>query len=243
MQPSPIVPSVALVINLVSPVSSGPGVDGVLAWSGLFRRLGLPATWVIDEPKQAKLLAETQLASSGLASSELALAPRGDSPGRFFSDLANRLAAVRAVAGQQASVVVGDPRQLRPRAAMLAELGIGAVVSDGQSTFAAKPPKQLPCGLWQLEPTVRVAGTKRRWTLLPARRMSLTQVLDSRMAAEAVLIEIAADEMSRCENLLHEIAQAAGEQQLVVSTVSQIAAKLASQHEVKPQRSILRVAA
>ena len=239
MEPSPIVPSIAVVINLSERV-----VERIEASCGLFRHLGVPATWVVDGPKQAKLLAEAQLATSELAlTAEMDLPGRLGLPGGVSSRLSSRLAAVQALTGQEVSTVVGDPRQLRARAAMLSDLGIRAVIAGGEWGVAAKPPKQLSCGVWQLDPAVRASGRRRRWGVLPVRRTSLRQVLNLGTASETLLLEIAGGQMKQCERLLDEISRAVREQQLVVTTISQMVARLACEREVKPQRSILRVAA
>jgi hypothetical protein len=87
-----------------------------------------------------------------------------------------------------------------------------------------------------------------RW--LPTRATSVKELLASGCAGN-ILVEVAADEweqvgvrgMQALEKLLRDVSWSASRGQLQVVTVSEIVADLASQHAVKPQRSILRLAA
>jgi len=248
MEPHPPVPSIvssaALVINLVSPESEQTEM-GIRFLSTLLGQLELPATWVVDQPQQAKVIADQLLA---VTNHELALTVEARSPQRLRSELANLQAAVKAASGQDVSVVMGDPQQLRSRTALLADLGIGAVVSRSQPSGPSKPPRLLPCGLWQFEPTVSIPQPRRRWSLLPTRRPSVKQLLnaDSANHQQVVAIDLGQTngrELQGCEQLLGEIAEAHLRKQLRVATISEFAVELASRHEVKPQRSILRRAA
>ncbi len=236
----PIVPSVALVINLAS-----ADVEQTAARAQLLGQLQMPATWVIDEPRQAKVLADRLLASAG---HELALTVEARTPQRLRSELANLQAAVRTVSGQEVTVVVGDPQQLRSRAALLADLGIGAVVSETHQTGPARPPRLLPCGLWQFDPAMNVPQLRHRWSWLTARRLTLkhllaTETSSNQKIAAIDLGQVNDRELKGCEKLLQEIAETVHQRQLQVATVSELAAELVSQREVKPQRSILRRAA
>ncbi len=237
MEPQPTMPSVALVINLASSVAEKT-VAGAQLLAPLLDKLDLPATWVIAHPRQAKVL----------ANHELALTVEARSPQRLRSELANFQANVQAASGQEVSVVVGDPQQLRSRASLLADLGIGAVVAATQQPGPTKPPRQLPCGLWQFDPAMTLPQPRHRWSWLTSRRPSLQQLLaaetSGNLKVTAINIEQASDrDLQGCEQLLQEIAESVRQQQLQVTTVSKMAAELASQREVKPQRSILRRAA
>ncbi len=239
-QVQPIESSIALVINMAS-AASGQTAAGAQFLAPMLSRLDLPATWVIDQPRQAKVLADQPLA-------ELAVTVEARSPQRLRSELSNLQATVQAASGQSVSIVVGDPQQLRSRAALLADLGIGAVISATQQPGPTKPPRQLPCGLWQFDPSLSVPQPRSRWSWLTARRPSLQQLLSAETSgsfkvATIDLAQATDRDLQSCEPLLQEIAEAARQQQLQLATVSAMAAALASQREVKPQRSILRRAA
>ncbi len=244
MEPQPRVPSivssVALVINLAEQTASGAQF-----LAPLLTRLELPATWVVDQPQQAKVLADKQLAA---VNHELALTVEARSPQRLRSELANLQAAVQAVSGQEVSVVVGDPQQLRSRAALLADLGICAVVADSLQPGPAKPPRQLPCGLWQFDPAMSLPQASHRWSWLTARRPTLKHLLAAETSGDQKVVTIDLErannrELQGCEQLLQEIAEASSQRQLQVATVRELALALASEREVRPQRSILRRAA
>ena len=164
------------------------------------------------------------------------------------SELSDRQAALQTIAGKTASVVVGDPVQLRARSALLANLGIEAVVADGTSAEASHQPRQLPCGLWQFRPAVALPRTRHRWSLLPARRLTAAQLLATASAFQPQLLAIDVAKMSvrawqDCERLVQEIAAAVKNRQAALLSIREAAAKLTSQRAVKPQRSILRRAA
>jgi len=244
METLTIVPSVSLVINL-SATSAEQFAAGARFFAPLLGKLALPATWVVDEPRQAKMLAERQLAPSGC---ELALTVAARTPQRLRTELADLQAAVYAISGHKISVVAGDPEQLRSRAALLADLGIAAVVSGSQQPGPAKPPRLLPCGLWQFDPAMTLPQPRHRWSWLTARRSTLRRLLAAETSGDHKVVAIdlaqASDrDLQGYEQLLHEIADGSRQQPLRVATVRELAAELASQREVQPQRSILRRAA
>jgi len=234
------VPSVALVINL-----SSADAKQTAARVQVLGQFEMPTTWVIDEPQQAKILADRLLAQAG---DELALTVEARSPQRLRSELANFQSAVQDASGQELSVVVGDPQHLRSRAALLADLGIAAVISGSCPSGSAKPPRLLPCGLWQFDPEMNIPQPRHRWSWLTARRLTLKNLLAAETSCNQKVLafdlgRMNSRELHGCERLLQEIAEAAGQRQLQVTTVSKLAAELASRREVKPQCSILRRAA
>lgn len=242
MESSPIVPSVSLVLfQAVSAI--GQASAAVLARE--LNSLKIPATWVISESQQAKILANKRLTS---AIDELALEVTARTPQRLRTDLSNSQLAVQAVSGHEVTTVVGDPQQLRSRAALLADLGIGAVLSHLQAsqtpTRQTKPPRPLPCGLWQLDSSVSIPQPRRLWSLLAGRRVT-TQQLQAAAPQQVVAIDLSSmsgRDLSSCGQLFREIADAVQRQQLRVATICELANQLASKNEIKPQRSILRAA-
>lgn len=242
MESSPIVPSVSLVLyQAVS--ASGQASAAILARE--LNRLEIPATWVISEPQQAKILADKRLVS---ATDELALEVTARTPQRLRTDLSNSQGAVQAVSGHEVSTVVGDSQQLRSRAALLADLGIGAVLSHFRAsqtpTSQIKPPRPLPCGLWQLDASVSIPQPRRLWSLLAGRRVTAQQLLAA-APQQVVAIDVSGmsgRDQSGCGQLFREIADAVQNQKLRVTTIRELATQLASKNEIKPQRSILRAA-
>ncbi|MEM8943609.1 MAG: hypothetical protein AAGD11_00380 [Planctomycetota bacterium] len=228
------VPSVSLVVSAVSADSSA--LESLASNIG---RLGLESTWVVDQPQMAKVLAKR------IAGCQFAAAVTARSPQRLRSELANLQIAVQAISQTDVVVVAGDPEQLRSRAAMLADSGIKAVVPLTLESSAAKSPRQLPCGLWQLDPTVAFPMVRSRWSLLPARRPSLKDLLAGGSVCTAAidLGQVSGRDVHSFSQLIEEIAFAKRELQLEVFAIGQQASALANRHEVKPQRSILRRAA
>ena len=249
MDPQPnlptIVPSVALLINLSPASEMAQNAEKSQVLVSQLGNLGLSATWVIDEARQVNRLGHGQLATTA---QEVALTANERTPQRLRSELSNRQAAVQATSGHVVSVIAGDPQQLRARAALLADLGIRAVVSQSHAAAVAKPPRLVPCGLWQLEASVTLPQRRHRWSLLPTRRLTIARLLSMNPVRQPITVAIDPGQLSgrdlhRCQQLLQDIAAAKNQQLLKVATVSEVVAQLASQHEIKPQRSILRMAA
>jgi len=236
--------NISLVINLTTSVAE-PTAAGAHFLAPLLDKLELPATWIIDGSWQGKVFADWPLAARG---HELALTASARSPQRLRRELANLQATVLAVSGQDVSVVSGDPQQLRSRAALLADLGIVAVVSELQPPGPPKPPRQLPYGLWQFDRTMTIPQLRHRWSWLTSRRPTLKQLFAAETSGNTKVVTIdlgqaKARELQECEQLLQEIAKGSCQRQIRVTTIGQRAAELASEHAAKPQRSILRLAA
>ena len=155
-------------------------------------------------------------------------------------------AAVFAACGQEVMTLMGDPQQLLPRAALLADLGIEAIITD--SVASKKTSRPLPFGLWQIDPVLTVPQPLRRWSLFRNSRPSLHQVLEVASSSKHRLVMINLADTDRKEllgskGLFQEIATACQEKRLTASTVSEMAAQLAKLNKVTPQRSILKRAA
>lgn len=248
MQPQPnndsIVPHVALVINLIPSNETGQIARNQQDLAAQFRKLGLPSTWLVAEPSQVIAEGNGQLATT---SREIALTAAERSPQRLRSELTSRQAEVTSVSGVPVTTIVGDSQQLRARTALLADLGISAVLSDSASAEVGKPPRLLPCGLWQLNPTVPLPQQRKKWSVLSTRRLSVEQLLARGSVSLPIVVEINLEKLAGrawadCQNLMQEIAAANRRKLLSVATISEVVARLASQNEVKPQRSILRMA-
>ncbi len=228
------VPAVSLVIR-VAAENANPG-----AVRAAVRQAQVPTTWIIDQPAQAKMLADTPAIEFGAAIT-------ARSPQRLRSDLANLQAGVQAITNQSLSVVAGDPQHLRSRASLLANLGIRAVVADGHVQDVTTTLRQLACGLWQFEKSLGFPGQRKRWSFLPTRQPSLLQLVGGDANSPRVVAINLGEANSNDEKvftqLLQEAAQASREQTLKVVSIGELADQLTDQHEVTPQRSILRRAA
>lgn len=202
-------------------------------------KLGLTSTWIVDQSSQAKVLADS------MAGFELAAAASARSPQRLRTEITNLQAGLQAISGTEVSVVAGEPHQLRSRAALLADMGISVVVPLAPSTSEAKQPRQLPYGLWQLDPTVTLPRARTRWSLLPARRPCVAQLTSAGPSSLAALTlsQASNSDVNSYLKLLQEVATSSRQDEIKVVTAGQMATALSSQNETKPQRSILRRAA
>ena len=256
MDRSTSLPRLAFVINLSCDGALEPNDNRVRHLAHLFHGHRLPAAWTVVDPERARLLYDPQL---GLADNELALTLSLDenlSAKRFLAKLHRQVAVLRGLANTNISLVVGDAAQLRRQASVLAELGIGAILSSAsspsrQATSQPWSPRPLGCGLWQLEPSVTIPLSRRFWNLLPARRYDVKRLMAAGENAGAVLVVVNAEELGResarglqaFEKLLREVSWAASHNQLELVRVSEVIAELSDLRRIKPQRSILRTAA
>ncbi len=253
MKPAAGVPKIAFVVDLADTNPDEADKARLLHLVHLFSGHRLPATWIVGTAERARLLRKQHSAS---ASNEVALridmqrlSPLS-SHSQFRTELGSQIAALSAAAETRAQLVVGDPQLLRSRAAILAEQGIEGVFFDQQDRSSPAKPRPLPCGLWQFRPSVSLTQKRRLVSLLLGRHPTVkrlvaiesaeTQLL---MVRSAELGRTGAGGLQRLEKLLREISWAASRDQLLVSTVRNTLAELSNQRAVKPQRSILRVAA
>lgn len=244
MNSPPILTDVSLAINLANSTRD-QGATAAQALVAELQRLELPAIWILDPTAPKTAPGVCQLAPADF---ELALAVTARTPQRLRSELANLQTEVRATCGKEISTVVGDAQALRSRAAVLADFGIGAVISAARDAAVGKPPRSLPCGLWQFEVALSVPQSRGLWSWLPTRRPNVKSLLAAAVAGNPQVIAIDLAQLRRrelqgCVSLLDEIATARRQGQLQVTNVSDLAAELTSRNVVKPQRSILRRAA
>ncbi len=254
MDKSSRVPRVAFVLNLGVSETTDTSAARIQHLIHLFQGHRLPATWVISDTKCAKLLASQRTASSMITEFALTVdGPWSDvntSPSAFRSELADRCAAIRAMTGRSIKLVAGNPQSLRVRAALLAEQGIAGIFSPQQDNASARS-RPLPCGLWQLELSVRIPQVRRFSQWFISRRFSAKQLISASSLGETTLVAVDtgklgisnARSLQAFEKMLCEVSWAASRNQLAVTTAGEVVAELTSQQAVKPQRSILRVAA
>jgi hypothetical protein len=247
-----IVPKVAFLINLAQADSPRPNRARLRHLVHLFHGHRVAATWAVADASQTRLLGDS-LTSSTI--SEIALTVNNTwggaevSHSRFGNELSSRLAGLTKATGARPTLVVGDLGALRTRMTTLSEQGIRAICSSTSQATDTTNSRPLPCGLWQMSPSVRWPKRRlSRW--LPSRSTSLKDLTTS--AAEgAILVSVESAELERVsarglqsfEKLLREVSWSASRSQMQIATLSEIVADLASSREVKPQRSILRTAA
>jgi hypothetical protein len=247
-----IVPKVAFVINLAQADSPRPKRTRLRHLVHLFQGHRVAATWAVADASQTRLLGDSATSST---INEIALTVNNTwaaaevSHSRFGNELSSRLAGLTNSTGARPTLVVGDLGAMRSRMTTLSEQGIRAICSSTTSAAETTNSRPLPCGLWQLAPSVCWPRRRlSRW--LPSRSTSIKDLAAS--AAEGtILVSIESTELERVsarglqsfEKLLREVSWSASRSQLQISTVSEIVADLASRREVKPQRSILRAAA
>lgn len=244
-------PRVAFVIDLGCDGATDHGHAGIGRLAQLFRGLGLPVTWAVVGAGQARYLGHSE---GGLANPELALALHTVdhySPKRFLAALGSRVAALRDSAGTGCSLVVGNVTELRKRASVLADNGIGAILSSPSTLARPAAPRPLACGLWQLHPSWDLPLPRRHWrSLLPGPSIARAIVAAGATIGTTVAV-ISAAQLERgstrrrqmVEKRLREVARAASDNQLAVVSLSEVVSQLASQRKITPQRSILRRAA
>ena len=242
------VPRVAFVVNLAQPDAPQLNLARLRHMAHLFRGHRVAATWALADASQARLLGDSSTVGNIALTVNDDWAATGFSQIRFRNELGSRLAGLANATRSAPTLVVGALGGLRTRATALAEQGIRAVfVSDPTSTDSTSP-RPLPCGLWQLVPSVRWPRRRLlRW--LPTRSVSVKDLLAS--SSEGVILvgieatslqKVSARGLQCFEKLLREVSWSASREQLQIVTVSEIVADLVSRREVKPQRSILRAA-
>ncbi len=247
------VPRLAFVINLSIAEGTETSTARIQHLIHLFQGHRLPATWLVSGTKCARLLVSQRTTSS--IATELALAVDGrwsdvdTPPSAFRRELTDRCAAVSIAADRAIKLVAGDPQTLRMRTALLAEQGISGILSTNQPEASSSRP--LSCGLWQLALSQQIPRVRRFPKWFTNRRISAKQLFAASAVGETTLVAVDSaalgNSSARClrafEKLLNEVSWAASRDQLVVTTAGAVVAELARQHAVKPQRSILRVAA
>jgi len=263
MDRSSPLPRVAFVIDLGCDGATGGGDTSIRPLAQMFSRLQLPATWAVATAEQARFLFDRQL---GLANSELALAlpvKESQSAKRFRLAVGSGVAALGDVTGTHSSLVVGNVTRLCARASILAELGIGAILSSPSAvtgpaasagpaaSIASAAPRPIACGLWQLEPKVTLPSPPGLWRLLWARQSGARQFVAAAERTGTTLAVISAAQLQHksgrslriIEKLLRNVSRVANHNQLALANISEVVAELASHRRSTPQRSILHRAA
>ena len=217
----------------------------------MFESQRIETTWTVSHPSTAAALREqAAVSASNIALKLEASADAGRlSQSRYTAWLSSELSALSGVLGQTPTTVVGDSQALRSRRSVFAQLGIRVVVNEGTDASAGTKPRALSFGLWQLSPTTKLSRRPLLQRLL-RRGTSLLDIMAAAIAGTA-LVAIDSQELERggarqsqmIERLLREVAKFVVQQQIQVCSVSEIACDLDSRKAMKPQQSIMRMAA
>ena len=254
MSQATIVPRVAFVLNLGVNEASQPDTARLKHLTHLFQGHRLPATWVVEDAQHAKMLAPQRTASP--ITTEVALAIEGlwseveTPPTVFRKELNSRCAAVRAAAESSIELVAGCPQQLRTKASLLSEQGIRGILSSTEDRNAPNS-RSLPCGLWQLEYQLRIPQKRSITSWFSTRSVSLKKLISADASRETAIVAVdtsqlgnsSARSLQAFEKMLREVSWAASRNQIAVTTAGAVIAELSNHRAVKPQRSILKVAA
>ena len=247
-----IVPRVAFVINLAPADSRQLSPTRLRHLIHLFRSNRVSATWAISDASMAQLLREQagNLSADQMALNMLALKGDAKTSSRGFTkQLSQELARVAAVVGSTPSVVVGNSSRLRSRMVLLSQLGIETIVSDGTDKRQNSRPRSLPCDVWHLSPQMQLPRTRLIQRLTrrgPSVREMISSAVDSTMLVSVSAPEVeklSARGMQSFEKLVQQVSWAGSRGQIEQTTLSEIVADLRRRNQVKPQRSIMRVAA
>ena len=255
MKNKPNVPRVAFVVDLGPAGPNDRDAARTHHLVHLFHGHRLPATWAVNDAEQAIQLHGRE-SSPSYAKQDVALRLASTwcdqiTQVQFRRELNSRIAELNSAVCAATHLVAGNPGLLRSRAAILAEQGIGGVLALPSKRSAVAKPRPLPCGLWQFDPSVHIPLEGGFLPWLFGRRTSANQLIAAGASGETVFVSVESSDLGRVsarslqsfEKLLREVSWAASRNQLVVSTVDQALTELIAHRAVKPQRSILRLAA
>ena len=152
MKKSPLVPRVAFILQLRNQTSNAADLARIKHIVHLLRGHRLPCTWSVSScsslelPLQNGILQPYDnlaliLGSEGMASP--------NSANQFRTLIRSQLEAMQTCSGVQVQFVAGEPATLRPYAAILAEQGIRAILTNTRQRCPSSQ-APLPCGLWQM---------------------------------------------------------------------------------------------
>ena len=238
-------PQVAFVINLSS-TDSTPSTSLVHHLEQLFLGNQIPVTWSVDSSEQAKMFFKRQISTHGLDVALSLPANEPHSSRKLHSLLRAQLRELEGMTGCEPSLVLGNCNELRSRAAVLAQEGIGAVLST-ESLKNASFAKSIPCGLWQLNPGLSLPQPNRFWSLFTGRKPSLRNLVTQNMNSGTMIVLVSVTDLTfkpqQLGTLLQDASNAAKRGQIGLAKMHELIANLVDQRRIKPQRSILRAAA
>lgn len=247
-----IVPRVAFVINLAPAEGRQLSLTRLRHLVQLFHSHRVDATWAIGDASMAHLLREQggnfNAEHAALNVRRIQADKKSGSRG-FAQQLSQELARVTAVLGQSPSTVLGDSTKLRSCMVLLSQMGVETMIAESGEKQQSSRPRPLPCGMWHLSPNMHLPRTgllERLTRRGPSVREMIAGAVDSTM-----LVSIAADQVERLsargmqslEQLVKEVSWAGSRGQIEPTTLTEIVANLRRCRQVKPQRSIMRVAA
>ncbi len=216
-----------------------------------------PVTWAVDSAKHLPWVAPLQ---NGSDKQDIAMivadswaSPEG-SQNAFRDQLSRRLEAFQREGITPTAVLIRSTCNARSRLGPLAQHGLATVLADASHGRARRnrhdvAPRPIPWGLWELSTNVNLP-TRNRW-LRFAFSMRLpksgrTSTASSGMHGMIHAQQIAAQgrgAMQQVRQFLHKVAWARSARNLDVVTAADWTATAAENSTVRPQRSILRIAA
>jgi hypothetical protein len=221
--------------------------------AALFDTLKLPATWAVADPETSRI----ERFTSSPMQHEIAIL--GDAswmgreipPSRVACELARRIESGRA-AGYSVSTLATTSPAL-DHAHLAVKHGITAVRharADKSAVSRAPRSRALHFGLWSFPVTITLPGQSRFWPGgggARAAKASIDQAIAQRGLAQLVIESPRLAERSGAYRVLQRVLRhVAGRREaglLEVLTIGAMAARLSSQRQGQPSRSILQSAA
>ncbi len=247
-----IVPRVAFVINLASSDSTRLSPARLRHLIHLFRSHRIHATWAVEDASMAALLQEqsAELSADHVALNLRHLETGPQLAGREFSaKLTTSMNDLASSLSEPPRVVLSNGTELRSRLPLLSKWGICSVVSTGQHRSQSARPRALSCGLWQVTPSIELPR-RGMWQRMTRRGPSVREI-SAAAVQDTVLVSVNSTEFEKqsarhvqsFEKFLREASWGASRGQVDLCSVIEIVEGLAERHQVRPQQSILKVAA
>lgn len=247
-----IVPRVAFVINLASNDSTQLSPARLRHLIHLFRSHRIQATWAVEDASMANLLQEqnSKLSPDRLAldlqslESSPALANR-----EFNAMLTAKLNSLAASMSEVPSAVYSHRAELRAQLPLLSQWGIRTVISVDRQQSSSTKPRALSCGLWQVKPSIELPR-RGAWQSLLRRGPSVREISAAAVHGMVLVRVNSADfqkqsarQVQSFEKFLREASWGASRGQVELCSLAEIVDGLARRNRVRPQQSILKMAA
>lgn len=221
--------------------------------AALFAALELPATLAVADPATSRI----ERFSSSPMKHEMAILgnaswmSRDVPPSRFARELSRRIDAGRAAGHSISTLVVNSPAL--DHAGLAARHGITAVRqprTDKSTAGRGLRSRALQFGLWSFPVTITLPGVSRLWpgggggrAARAAIDQTIAQAGLSQLVIEAPRMAAKSGRYRVLERVLQYVNRHRDQGRLEVLTISAMAARLSSQRQGQPSRSILQSAA
>ena len=247
-----IVPRVAFVINIASGDSPRISPPRLRHLVHLFRSHRIHATWALEDARIAALLQEqsAELSADHVALSLRALESDPSLAAREFGGkLTAKMNSLASSLSEPPGAVLSSGSALRSRLPLLSDWGIHTVIRSSQVGSTGSRPRALACGLWQVTPSINLPR-RSIWQRLVRRGPSVRE-LSAAAVDDTVVVGVnstdfgkqSARHIQSFEKFLREASWGASRGQIELCSVAEIVAGLRERHQVRPQQSILKVAA